>query len=989
MSSLRGSTSIWNISTSDIFFIKILIYCKFSIFSLQNVPGAVSGPPSSHPVTIIRQSSSIQPSSPPIMLRGVQLVQLSEAPPSNSAPEVPSYSLVNSSPTTPPRAASVPPNTTTFVAVSPRPSSVGPQLVLQGTDLLVSPNASTQQSIIHVKSPVASCSSLQLVNASQASPIRILTPPNIQMLSPPACPVQRDPSAANSVLTSSPSSIVYATPMSPQSTSITSEAVVATIAGKHFLSEGDPNPDNDRGACQSVGDQEALSDDQEKSDGKNSEKKPVGLHLRLNKNRITIFSENGETKHVDLDEIGSLEDDQEEDSREDKVPGEEDEEEEEDVEEEEEEEEEEDEDTEFQNSELLTEHLTEQEQLKLKHLREQQIQLERQIEQQQQLRQLKQRHQEQLQYLGDPDEDEHSFDERMDCFENLHDIDDKRGNNNKRRCYSEEQQAKEHEVYDVEDDDDENPAESFSREHEVVELHDDDEECRSASKEDMYYHDGEETSELQHELVNLGDDDDDTSSKSGKADDENRELQSDNKITCDFGLSSEDCKVANADSTEMILHCDDSVHHQEANPEENMVTSANSEHIETQFMRNSDFETHEIEEEYDCSRNLEEDSKVIKESGSDCKGDEGDEGMEDLGSIQNIDECLSNIVSLDNSEDCPPDLGPLDQIGDYPSNIDSFENLECPSNLDSLDDLASAINSPAQADEDSAQNEAMADEAHSGGNDKVPVSSESAVTAFDHSSNTSSTITLDNPSVEDQQEGCMIESSSNSEGPSQANCIDEMSQVGADVPIKEENFSADVQQVNSNVVMQQQQSNQFKIIHQQQVLFNKPLNCNQHLMQQAMMYQNNFMHNQINTMPDGNTPKNYMGPMVMTNNVMRHPNGNMMTNHPSNVRFHSFFNMQQNMGNQHMNIAANVGPINHVAGMNNMMPGNNGGGRIVTLSAVGGNAGGDRRGDNDEGSADDGCPCNMKAMVACLKCGAFCHHDCITPARICGMCLVR
>ncbi|XP_064485040.1 putative Polycomb group protein ASXL2 isoform X2 [Ornithodoros turicata] len=35
------------------------------------------------------------------------------------------------------------------------------------------------------------------------------------------------------------------------------------------------------------------------------------------------------------------------------------------------------------------------------------------------------------------------------------------------------------------------------------------------------------------------------------------------------------------------------------------------------------------------------------------------------------------------------------------------------------------------------------------------------------------------------------------------------------------------------------------------------------------------------------------------------------------------------------------------------------------------------------------CPCNLKAMVVCRKCGAFCHNDCIGPSNLCVTCLIR
>ncbi|XP_049857202.1 uncharacterized protein LOC126337002 isoform X1 [Schistocerca gregaria] len=35
------------------------------------------------------------------------------------------------------------------------------------------------------------------------------------------------------------------------------------------------------------------------------------------------------------------------------------------------------------------------------------------------------------------------------------------------------------------------------------------------------------------------------------------------------------------------------------------------------------------------------------------------------------------------------------------------------------------------------------------------------------------------------------------------------------------------------------------------------------------------------------------------------------------------------------------------------------------------------------------CACNLKAMIICKKCGAFCHDDCIGPSRLCGTCVIR
>lgn len=36
------------------------------------------------------------------------------------------------------------------------------------------------------------------------------------------------------------------------------------------------------------------------------------------------------------------------------------------------------------------------------------------------------------------------------------------------------------------------------------------------------------------------------------------------------------------------------------------------------------------------------------------------------------------------------------------------------------------------------------------------------------------------------------------------------------------------------------------------------------------------------------------------------------------------------------------------------------------------------------------CVCNLKAMIVCQKCGAYCHDDCITPnSRLCVTCHIR
>ena len=43
--------------------------------------------------------------------------------------------------------------------------------------------------------------------------------------------------------------------------------------------------------------------------------------------------------------------------------------------------------------------------------------------------------------------------------------------------------------------------------------------------------------------------------------------------------------------------------------------------------------------------------------------------------------------------------------------------------------------------------------------------------------------------------------------------------------------------------------------------------------------------------------------------------------------------------------------------------------------------------DSDEKSGA-GCACNLKAMVMCKKCGAYCHDDCVGPSKLCVTCLI-
>uniref|UniRef100_A0A8C4PYZ4 Polycomb group protein ASXL2 n=1 Tax=Eptatretus burgeri TaxID=7764 RepID=A0A8C4PYZ4_EPTBU len=39
-------------------------------------------------------------------------------------------------------------------------------------------------------------------------------------------------------------------------------------------------------------------------------------------------------------------------------------------------------------------------------------------------------------------------------------------------------------------------------------------------------------------------------------------------------------------------------------------------------------------------------------------------------------------------------------------------------------------------------------------------------------------------------------------------------------------------------------------------------------------------------------------------------------------------------------------------------------------------------------SVAEPCPCRLRALIVCRGCGAFCHHDCIGPSRLCVSCLL-
>nr|XP_027230478.1 polycomb protein Asx-like [Penaeus vannamei] len=129
-----------------------------------------------------------------------------------------------------------------------------------------------------------------------------------------------------------------------------------------------------------------------------------------------------------------------------------------------------------------------------------------------------------------------------------------------------------------------------------------------------------------------------------------------------------------------------------------------------------------------------------------------------------------------------------------------------------------------------------------------------------------------------------------------------------------------------------------------------------------------------------------MPPQSVQHQHPQHPVASQHPNMPVRPNMRMMMNNMPHINN--MQTLNNMQPMNNVAQMN-PMPGMNG---MASMNMQGNPANQGMhamppqiKGDNNE----DGCPCNMKAMIMCMKCGAFCHHDCIGPARLCVACLIR
>lgn len=141
--------------------------------------------------------------------------------------------------------------------------------------------------------------------------------------------------------------------------------------------------------------------------------------------------------------------------------------------------------------------------------------------------------------------------------------------------------------------------------------------------------------------------------------------------------------------------------------------------------------------------------------------------------------------------------------------------------------------------------------------------------------------------------------------------------------------------VQSQSPMQQQQM--------QQPVSQQPLSQHSNAHMRSNIHMNNMQH--VNNFQHSNN----VNIMQSVSSMNMQPGSNVM----------SMGNIQQTTSNGGMNGMTMTGPVNQM------------------FSSV----------KND--TSEEGCPCNMKAMIICMKCGAFCHHDCIGPARLCVACLIR
>lgn len=85
-------------------------------------------------------------------------------------------------------------------------------------------------------------------------------------------------------------------------------------------------------------------------------------------------------------------------------------------------------------------------------------------------------------------------------------------------------------------------------------------------------------------------------------------------------------------------------------------------------------------------------------------------------------------------------------------------------------------------------------------------------------------------------------------------------------------------------------------------------------------------------------------------------------------------------------IRENVGMVDQSGNPTNFYPSVIGQQQVIVQKPIGIQV---RQPNNNVTRNDTSCVCNLKAMIMCKKCGAFCHDDCISPSRLCATCWIR
>lgn len=143
----------------------------------------------------------------------------------------------------------------------------------------------------------------------------------------------------------------------------------------------------------------------------------------------------------------------------------------------------------------------------------------------------------------------------------------------------------------------------------------------------------------------------------------------------------------------------------------------------------------------------------------------------------------------------------------------------------------------------------------------------------------------------------------------------------------------------------------------------------------------------VNTMSGSPAAHSQAQQPMSQQSLSQHSNASMRPNlHMNNMQHIDNFQSLNSMNSMQPVSSLNMQPGNNVQSVSNIQ-------QIVSSASMNGMTitgpvnQNFSSGKND--TSEEGCPCNMKAMIICMKCGAFCHHDCIGPTRLCVACLIR